>query len=45
MWIEVAAANRRGIPIAIVAFDVLSLDGTSTMREPYRKRREILESL
>jgi bifunctional non-homologous end joining protein LigD len=34
-----------GIPIAFVAFDVLSLEGTSTMREPYRKRRELLENL
>jgi bifunctional non-homologous end joining protein LigD len=33
------------IPIAFVAFDVLSLDGTNTMREPYRKRRELLEDL
>jgi bifunctional non-homologous end joining protein LigD len=33
------------IPIAFVAFDVLSLEGTNTMCEPYWKRREILESL
>jgi bifunctional non-homologous end joining protein LigD len=33
------------IPIAFVAFDVLSLGGTNTMREPYRKRRELLETL
>jgi bifunctional non-homologous end joining protein LigD len=33
------------IPIAFVAFDLLSLDGTDTMREPYWKRREILETL
>jgi bifunctional non-homologous end joining protein LigD len=33
------------IPIAFVVFDVLSLEGTNTMREPYWKRREILESL
>jgi bifunctional non-homologous end joining protein LigD len=36
--------NRSG-PIAFIAFDVLSLDGTDTMREPYRKRRELLENL
>jgi bifunctional non-homologous end joining protein LigD len=33
------------IPVAFVAFDVLSLEGTTTMREPYWKRRELLESL
>jgi bifunctional non-homologous end joining protein LigD len=33
------------IPIAFVAFDVLSLEGTNTMREPYWRRREILETL
>jgi ATP-dependent DNA ligase len=32
-------------PIAFVAFDVLSLEGASTMRLPYYRRREILESL
>jgi bifunctional non-homologous end joining protein LigD len=32
-------------PIAYVAFDVLSLEGTNAMREPYWNRREILESL
>ena len=33
------------IPIAFVAFDVLSLDGENTMSKPYWQRREILESL
>jgi bifunctional non-homologous end joining protein LigD len=37
--------QERSVPIAFVAFDVLSLEGTNTMREPYRKRREILENL
>jgi bifunctional non-homologous end joining protein LigD len=37
--------QKRSVPIAFVAFDVLSLDGTNTMREPYRKRRELLENL
>jgi hypothetical protein len=32
-------------PIAFIVFDVLYLDGSSTMGEPYRKRRAILESL
>jgi bifunctional non-homologous end joining protein LigD len=33
------------IPLAFVAFDVLSLDGENTMSKPYWQRREILESL
>jgi hypothetical protein len=33
------------IPIAFVVFDVLGLVATDTMREPYRRRREILEDL
>jgi bifunctional non-homologous end joining protein LigD len=33
------------IPIAFVAFDLLSLDGENTMAKPYWQRREILESL
>jgi bifunctional non-homologous end joining protein LigD len=37
--------EERGVPIAFVAFDVLRLEGTNTMREPYRKRRELLENL
>jgi bifunctional non-homologous end joining protein LigD len=37
--------QERGVPIAFVAFDVLSLKGTNTMREPYTKRRELLENL
>jgi bifunctional non-homologous end joining protein LigD len=32
-------------PVAFIVFDVLYLDGSSTMREPYWKRRAILESL
>jgi bifunctional non-homologous end joining protein LigD len=32
-------------PIALAVFDVLSLEGTSTMREPYWRRRAILDSL
>jgi hypothetical protein len=31
--------------VALVVFDVLRLEGTSTLREPYWKRRDILESL
>jgi bifunctional non-homologous end joining protein LigD len=33
------------IPVAIVLFDVLEVEGLSTMRQPYRERREILELL
>jgi ATP-dependent DNA ligase len=33
------------VPVAFVVFDVRTLDGTNAMREPYWKRREILESL
>jgi bifunctional non-homologous end joining protein LigD len=32
-------------PIALAVFDVLSLEGASTMREPCWRRREILDSL
>ena len=31
--------NDLRVPVAFVAFDVLSLEGTTTMREPYWKRR------
>jgi bifunctional non-homologous end joining protein LigD len=37
--------QSRGIPVAFVVFDVLSLEGTKTMREPYWRRREILKTL
>jgi ATP dependent DNA ligase-like protein len=33
------------IPVAFVAFDVLSLDGENVVRRPYRERRQLLESL
>jgi bifunctional non-homologous end joining protein LigD len=33
------------IPVALVFFDVLEVEGLSTMRRPYRERREILELL
>jgi bifunctional non-homologous end joining protein LigD len=35
----------RAIPVAFVAFDVLSLEGENVMRRPYWQRRELLESL
>ena len=40
-----AAPTERSVPIAFVAFEGLSLEGTNTMREPYTKRRELLENL
>jgi len=33
------------VPIAFVAFDVLSLEGENVMQRPYWQRRELLESL
>jgi ATP-dependent DNA ligase len=33
------------VPVTLVVFDVLKLDGESTMRLSYRRRREPLESL
>jgi bifunctional non-homologous end joining protein LigD len=35
----------RSVPVALVVFDLLDLDGDPTMRLPYRHRRELLESL
>jgi bifunctional non-homologous end joining protein LigD len=37
--------RSRDAPIAFIVFDVLYVDGSSTIREPYRKRRSILETL
>jgi hypothetical protein len=33
------------VPVSLVVFDVLGLDGKDTMRLPYRRRRELLEAL
>jgi hypothetical protein len=33
------------MPVALVVFDVLELDGEPTIRLSYRRRRELLESL
>jgi bifunctional non-homologous end joining protein LigD len=33
------------IPVALILFDVLELEGLPTMHQPYRERREILELL
>jgi bifunctional non-homologous end joining protein LigD len=37
--------RRKHVAVVYVIFDVLSLDGRSLMAEPYRARREVLESL
>src|SRR4051812_13640589 len=37
--------RRKNIAVVYVIFDVLSVDGRSLMGEPYRARREELESL
>jgi bifunctional non-homologous end joining protein LigD len=35
----------RTIPIALMLFDVLEVEGLPTLQQPYRERREILELL
>lgn len=42
---ERARELARTAPVTYVVFDVLSLDGTPTVRLPYTRRRELLESL
>jgi bifunctional non-homologous end joining protein LigD len=42
---RILLTRDRSIPIAFVAFDVLSLDGENVMHWPYSQRRELLESL
>ena len=37
--------GQKNIPVALVLFDVLEVEGLSTMRQPYGERREILELL
>jgi bifunctional non-homologous end joining protein LigD len=37
--------GRTGISVTYKAFDVLAFDGESTLREPYRARRQLLEAL
>jgi bifunctional non-homologous end joining protein LigD len=38
-------ARDESVPVALVLFDVLELDGETTARWPYRRRRELLETL
>src|SRR4026207_425854 len=42
---EGARRRRTGISLTFMAFDVLSVEGSSVMKEPYQGRRRILESL
>ena len=41
----VSAQLLREIPVAFVAFDLLSLDGRTLIEEPLRERRRLLETL
>jgi bifunctional non-homologous end joining protein LigD len=42
---EAVLQRRTGISLTFMAFDVLSVEGSSVMKEPYQGRRRILESL
>lgn len=42
---QVAAELRREVPVALVIFDLLWLDGRSLLDEPLDRRRKLLESL
>jgi bifunctional non-homologous end joining protein LigD len=37
--------RRRDVPVCFVAFDLLAIDGTPTIEQPYRERRAILEAI
>ena len=39
------AGLRRRVPVALYVFDVLHLDGSETVSEPYLRRRELLAGL
>jgi bifunctional non-homologous end joining protein LigD len=39
------AGLLRQVPVSLYVFDVLHLDGQSTIMQPYRRRRELLEEL
>ena len=36
---------KPGVPVALMAFDVLHLDNAALLRDPYERRRELLENL
>jgi bifunctional non-homologous end joining protein LigD len=40
-----AVALTRSIPVALIVFDVLEVEGLSTTHQPYRERRATLELL
>jgi DNA ligase 1 len=42
---EVSARMREAVPLVLVVFDLLHLDGLSLMELPLRERRRLLESL
>lgn len=42
---RLVARRAREVPVAYMIFDLLHLDGRSTMALPYRERRELLASL
>ncbi|HXA55774.1 MAG TPA: non-homologous end-joining DNA ligase [Solirubrobacteraceae bacterium] len=42
---DAVSRAARAIPVAYMIFDLLSLDGRSTLALPYRRRRELLERL
>jgi bifunctional non-homologous end joining protein LigD len=42
---ECVLQRRSSVPLTLMLFDVLSVDGESVVREPYSERRRILESL
>ncbi len=42
---QVSAAMRREVPLILVAFDLLHLDGEVVMTRPLRERRRLLEEL
>jgi bifunctional non-homologous end joining protein LigD len=42
---RLAAERARSVPVTYVVFDLLEVDGTLLVDQPYRRRRDLLESL
>lgn len=42
---SVAAQLSRSVPVVLLVFDVLRLDGSLLLAQPYHRRREVLEGL